>query len=222
MVSSNLLTLLTLLTLLSSTSLTSATRPIPLRTTIQPTPLEPYKAFPVSPPRDPAKTCFVKPACTPGHDDAPKILAAFEACNDGGTIVLDETYTICSPLDLTFLKHVDVAITGHIKFCDEIDYWLANTFKYRFQGASSWWVWGGEDVNIYGNGVGIIDGQGQAWYDRFAVNATLQRPHLFVTDGLHGGSITGLKLRNSANVRYRVMHSKLAKAELTLNDSGIV
>ncbi|CRK23430.1 hypothetical protein BN1708_003700 [Verticillium longisporum] len=160
-------------------------------------PLKPYKAFPASTPR--TKTCFVKPSCTEGRDDSKKILAAFEACNDGGTVVLDREYTICEPLDLRFLRHVDVAITGTVRFCDDIDYWLPRTFKYQFQGASTWWVFGGEDVHIYGAGVGTLDGNGQAWYDRFAANKTLQRPILFVTDGLRGGSVTGLKLRNSPN-----------------------
>ncbi|CAG9942894.1 unnamed protein product [Clonostachys rosea f. rosea IK726] len=178
-------------------SVVALERTVPPRPTITPGPLQPYKAFPVSPPR--TKTCFVKPSCTKGKDDSAKILAAFEECNDGGTVVFDEEYTICSPLDLRFLKHVDIAITGTIKFCDDIDYWLPRTFKFQFQGSSTWWVIGGEDINIYGSGVGTLDGNGQAWYDRFATNKTLQRPLLLVTDGLHGGSITGLNMKNSPN-----------------------
>lgn len=181
-----------------------AARVVPERPDIKPSPFQPYKAFPESTPRDPNKVCFVKPSCTEGGNDAPKILAAFEKCNDGGTIVLDENYTICSPLDLRFLKHVDVAITGHLKFCDDVDYWAKNTFRYQFQNASSSWVWGGKDVNIYGNGQGIIDGNGQAWYDRFASDPLVHRPHLFLTDGLHGATITGLKMRNSPNVCARL------------------
>lgn len=167
-----------------------------------PNPLQPYKAFPESDvPR--TKTCFVEPGGTDNsttNDDGPAILSAFEECNRGGTVVLDQVYEICSPLDLTFLRHVDIALTGTVRFCDDIDYWLPRTFKYQFQDSSAWWVFGGEDVHIYGAGAGTIDGQGQAWYDRFADNAKLERPILFVTDGLHGGSITGLKLRHSPNV----------------------
>jgi len=62
------------------------------------------------------------------------------------------------------------------------------------------WRFGGKDVNIFGGGVGLINGNGQPWYDAFAANASLQRPILLVLDGLHGGSVTGLKMINSPNV----------------------
>lgn len=131
------------------------------RPDIKPGPLQPYKAFPVSPPR--TKTCFVKPSCTRGRDGAPKILAAFQECNNGGTVVLDSHYTVCSQLDLRFLQHVDVALTGTITFCDDVDYWTAigNTILFAYQNQSSWWVFGGDDINIYGAGLGTLDGQGQ-------------------------------------------------------------
>lgn len=163
-------------------------------------PLGTGKPFPESPPREAGRYCFVKPSCTKGRDDAPKIFRAFHDCNNGGTVVLDSEYLIASPLDLTFLKHVDVAISGTIKFSDDIDYWLPRTFKYPFQDSSSMWRFGGKDVNIYGGGVGLIDGNGQAWYDRFASNKTLMRPIALVTDGLYGGSITGLRMINSPSV----------------------
>jgi galacturan 1,4-alpha-galacturonidase len=166
------------------------------RPNIQPGPIQPYKAFPKSTPR--TKTCFVKPSCTEGRDDGPKIMAAMKDCNDGGTVVLDKEYNVCSPMDLRFLKHIDIAITGTITWCDDVDHWLPLLFKYEYQYAAAQWVIGGEDVNIYGAGVGTLDGKGQKWYDRFDTNRTLIRPTLIVTDGLHGGSITGLKMRNSA------------------------
>ncbi|KAL6870207.1 Exopolygalacturonase X-2 [Amphichorda felina] len=114
------------------------------------------------------KTCFVKPKKGHGHrsqDDAGRILAAFKKCNNGGTVVLDQEYTICSPLDLRFLKHVDVALTGTVKFCDDIESWLPEAFQFPFQDGSSWWLWGGEDIHLYGAGEGTIDGNGQTWYD---------------------------------------------------------
>lgn len=161
-------------------------------------PLQPYKAFPE--PTERTKTCFVKPSCTEGQDDAPKILAALEDCNGGGTVVLDMEYTVCSPLDLRFLKHVDIALTGTLNFCPQVDYWLNNSFKIDFQNQSTFWYIGGEDVNVYGAGQGVLNGNGQVWYDRFATNSSLQRPILFTTNGLHGGSVTGLNMRNSPNV----------------------
>lgn len=172
--------------------LTQAARP-----DIKAAPFHPGRAFPSSAPR--TKTCAVKPLGN-GTDDSGNILKAFKDCNNGGTVVLDQTYNICNPLDLTFLNAVDVALTGTVGFCDDIEHWLPRTFKYNFQGSSAMWVFGGKDVHIYGNGVGTLQGNGQKWYDRFASNATLERPIMFVTDGLNGGSFTGINMVNSPMV----------------------
>lgn len=165
-------------------------------------PKTPGYPFPHSPHRH--KTCYVPGTPKFGHvgkkNDAPAILKAFKECNRGGTVVLNDDYTIASPLDLTFLEAVDVALTGTITFTNDIDFWVENSFKYAFQNSSAFWRFGGKDVNIYGRGQGLLDGNGQAWYDAFAVEPTLVRPILFVLDGLHGGSVTGLKMRNSPDV----------------------
>lgn len=71
------------------------------------------------------------------------------------------------------------------------------------------WRFGGEDVNIYGKGVGLINGNGQSWYDGLAANSSLQRPVLFVVDGLHGGSVTGLRMVNPPSVR--LVHKMIDK-----------
>jgi galacturan 1,4-alpha-galacturonidase len=55
----------------------------------------------------------------------------------------------------------------------------------------------------------VIDGSGQAWWEAFAADASLLRPILFVTDGLEGGSITGLNLINSPNVSIIHLHAIL-------------
>ena len=182
----------------ASLGLGAQAREVPQRPDIAPTPLQPYKAIPSSAPR--TKSCFVKPSCTAGKDDSAKILAAFEECNNGGSVVLDKEYTICEPLDLRFLKNVDVFLTGTVRFCEDIEHWLPTVFQFPFQDQSTWWLWGGEDINLYGLGEGTIDGQGQVWYDAHAANSTVKRPLLFVTDGWHGGSISGLNLRQSPNV----------------------
>lgn len=194
----------TLLTVLA-TGLTGLLQPVNAavdltkRPDVKPGPLQPYKAFPDSTPR--TKTCRVKPSCTKGRDDSEKILKAFEDCNDGGTVVLDKDYTVCTALDLTFLKHVDVALTGSVTFCDDLEYWTENSFQIDYQNSSTFWLWGGEDVNLFGHGVGVIDGNGQPWYDQFAVDTLAPRPILFTTLGLHGATISGLKFTGSPNVR---------------------
>ncbi|KAG5939101.1 hypothetical protein E4U59_003315 [Claviceps monticola] len=159
-------------------------------------PLPPATPFRKSPARNAHKTCFVTPSAGLGEDDAPAILKAFHKCNNGGTVVLDGDYTIGSPLDLTFLHAVDVAISGSVSLSNDVEYWASHSMKYAYQNASAAWRFGGKDVNIYGGGQGVIDGNGQAWYDAFAKNSMLQRPVLFVLDGLKGGSVTGLKMQN--------------------------
>ncbi|CAG9976100.1 unnamed protein product [Clonostachys byssicola] len=189
-------------------------RQVPERPKIVPAPIQPFKPFPSSSPR--TKSCFVKPSCTPGRDDAPKILAAIKECNNGGTVVLDKEYTICSPLDLRFLKHIDIALTGTVKFCEDIEKWVPTFFNFPFQDQGTWWLWGGEDINLYGAGTGTIDGNGQVWYDAHATS-NVQRPLLFVTDGWVGGSITGLKLRNSPQWHNLIANS----SDLLISDIDI-
>ncbi|KAI0863545.1 polygalacturonase [Xylaria cubensis] len=166
------------------------------RPDIEPFPHNSGRLKPVSPPR--TKTCSVT-ALGGGEDDASQILDAFHDCNNGGTIVLDGDYTIATALDLTFLDSVDVALSGSITFKADIDYWVANSFKYDFQSSIAFWKIGGKDVNIYGGGVGVIDGNGQPWWDGFASNSSLLRPISLVLDGLQGGSVTGIRMINPPN-----------------------
>ncbi|KAM0326697.1 hypothetical protein ACHAQA_006568 [Verticillium albo-atrum] len=161
-------------------------------------PLNPGNLHINSPPRQSEKLCYVKPSCT-GRDDAAAILKAFHQCNNGGTVVLNRNYTIASPLDLTFLNSVDVAILGTINFSDNMTHWADHMFKYAYQDSLAMWRFGGKDVNIYGHGDGVINGNGQVWWDAFAANSSILRPILFVLDGLHGGSVTGLNMRNPPN-----------------------
>lgn len=169
------------------------------RPNIVPYPYSPGLPHAVSPPRDPNKLCIV-PALGNGEDDAPAILAAFHRCNNGGTVLLNNNYTILSPLDLTFLQSVDVAISGIVNFGTNITQWVATDFKYTYQTSSTMWRFGGEDVNIYGGDIGTINGNGQVWWDANALNSSLLRPILFVVDGLNHGTVSHLNFKNPPNV----------------------
>ncbi|EXF86499.1 exopolygalacturonase [Colletotrichum fioriniae PJ7] len=183
-------------------SIASAQDELPKRPKVEPAPFNTGKAMPFSPPRDKDRYCYVKPSCTEGKDDAPKILKAFKECNDGGTVVFDKTYLISSPLDLTFLKHIDVVITGDIQFNDDPLYWADNSFKFAFQNQSVFWKFGGEDINIYGdlgNDKSVIDGRGQAYWEAIQTNSSLLRPMLFSFDGAKGATMSHLRMRNPPN-----------------------
>ncbi|KAF2223361.1 polygalacturonase [Elsinoe ampelina] len=154
--------------------------------------------FPASPARNASKVCTVAASST---DASPSILQAAQACNNGGTVVFPagQTFVIGSPLDLTFLKHVDIFILGTVALKDDPAYWKSHLFVYAFQDSRLAWRFGGEDVNIYGLGQGTIDGRGQTWWTAWHADSSILRPHLFGTDGLKGGSISGLKMINSPN-----------------------
>lgn len=163
--------------LLSAVSAASTCGPnIPDRPILVPGPFNPGKSMPCSPPRDAGRYCFVKPGCGSTRDDAPQILDAITKCNDGGTVVFDKTYQVNTQLDLTFLKHIDLVITGEIHFTDDVYHWAEESFKYDYQNQSVFWKFGGEDVNIYGdlgNEKSVINGHGQPFWVECRINKTV-------------------------------------------------
>ncbi|XHF96628.1 hypothetical protein AWENTII_000251 [Aspergillus wentii] len=167
-------------------------------------PLQPFKSLPQSQTR--SKTCHVE-SNGDGSDDASHVLSALKECNNGGKVVFDEDkeYTIGTALDMTFLKHIDLEILGKIQFTNDTDYWQKNAFQQNFQNATTFFQLGGEDVNLYGGG--ILDGNGQVWYDLYAEDALILRPILVGIIGLNGGTIGPLKLRYSPQWYQLVVNS---------------
>ncbi|KAF2029471.1 pectin lyase-like protein [Setomelanomma holmii] len=161
-------------------------------------PVAPHHCKPLPTSPDRTKTCIVQ-AHGNGTDDSANILKTIKECNNGGHVVFpkDQKFTIGTALDLTFLKHIDLApdIQGTIQFTNDTDYWQANAFKQIYQNATTFFQLGGEDVNVYGGGT--LDGNGQVWYDLYAANIYVLRPILFGTIGLKSGRIEDLKLRYS-------------------------
>ncbi|KAI0131594.1 glycoside hydrolase family 28 protein [Hypoxylon sp. NC0597] len=178
---------------------------IPSRPNVVPGPYNAGRAMPHSPPRDKNRYCHVKQGCRDDRDDSPYILKALHECNNGGTVVFDKSYLIGSPLDLRFLKHVDIVITGDIAFDDsDVYYWQNNSFKYTFQNQSVFWKFGGEDVHIYGDltleeGKSVIDGRGEAYWQAVQTDKALLRPMLFALDGMKGATMSNLRMRNPPN-----------------------
>ncbi|CAI7650739.1 unnamed protein product [Penicillium glandicola] len=163
-----------------------------------------FKPLPVSHAR--TRTCHV---ANHGHgrDDSANVLTALKKCNNGGKVVFDadKTYTIGKALDMTFLKHVDIEIQGHVQFSNDTDYWQANAFYQVYQNATTFFQLGGEDVNLYGEGT--LDGNGQVWYDLYAEDALILRPILVGIIGLNGGTIGPLTLRYSPQWYHFVANS---------------
>ncbi|KAI6352825.1 hypothetical protein MCOR25_009279 [Pyricularia grisea] len=55
-------------------------------------------------------------------DDSQAIREAMQKRSNGGAVVLEGKITVTKALDLTFLRHIDFAITGTIKFTDDVAY----------------------------------------------------------------------------------------------------
>lgn len=173
----SLLPLLALSDLLTLSLASSRSSRVPKRPSLHPSPYHVGQSMPHSPSRSRSRYCYVD--TTSGKDDTGRILKAFEKCNDGGTVVLDETYLIASPLDLTFLKHVDVVITGTVNFKDDVYYWADHSFKFPFQNQSVFWKFGGKDINIYGdltNDQSVLDGHGEAYWKELLTNSSVSSP----------------------------------------------
>ncbi|KAL5365184.1 putative exopolygalacturonase A [Aspergillus floccosus] len=185
-------------------SLVSLALMLPALASASPGPAPYLAAYPKSPnnfnPGRPHPHGRVCPVNSEAADAGPGILAAAHKCNHGGTVFLPPgDYEIGTPLDLTFLEDVDFAIWGNVTFKRDIELWTEKAFKYKFQTSSLFWRFGGRNVNIYGDGKGVIDGMGQFWWSAMAKNKTVTRPILLGTDGLHHATISGLTMLNAPN-----------------------
>lgn len=144
------------------------------------------------------KTCIAESFNDPDIDDAEHILQAIDDCNGGGHVIFAERqmYTITSPMDLTGLAAIDLDIQGTLSFpSTNMTYWQTAAFDLDYQNATSFFILGGTDVNVFGSGT--IQGNGQAWWDAFVKNKALKRPVLFAIVDMEGGSVSGVKMRDS-------------------------
>jgi len=126
-----------------------------------------------------ATTCEVAGGTS---DDGPAIKTALANCNNGGTVVLDKTYTIATVLETTDLKNVAIQLSGTINLSPgtklrisnpgygtnlylqnvEISYWKASGVELIYQSAYTAWTIGGSGIHIYGGGT--FNGSGDSEY----------------------------------------------------------
>ncbi|KAJ5489534.1 exopolygalacturonase B [Penicillium diatomitis] len=149
------------------------------------------------------RTVTIRASKNDKDDISDDFLWAMKRANHGGRVLLKKgkTYVIGKKLDLSFLNDIEVQLEGEIKFTDDIKYWQANNFYYDFQKSITFWVWGGQDIKIFGHGT--LNGNGQAWYNAFAGREildsknTFYRPILFLTDNATRISVEGITQLNS-------------------------
>jgi hypothetical protein len=121
------------------------------------------------------KVTTIRPSAHEKDDISADLLEGLKKANNGGLLHLEKgkKYIIGKKLDLSFLKDVYVKLDGEMKFTNDVKYWQANYFYYPFQKSITWVVWGGKDIKIYGSG--MMNGNGQAWYDGFSGKEILVR-----------------------------------------------
>lgn len=149
------------------------------------------------------KTVRIRASEDDEDDVADEFLQGLKDANNGGTLLLPEgeTFMIGKPLDLTFLNDVHVQLDGEIKFTNDTPYWQANAFHHPFQNSLMFWKWGGKDIRIHGTGV--LNGNGQRWWNEFAGLEILDpsneylRPILFYAENATGLTFEGIHFKDS-------------------------
>lgn len=139
--------------------------------------------MPMAAPRSPAvssKTCTLLPLGDT-QDDVPQILAAFDECNNGGTVVFPEntTFYIASKLN-PVIYDVTIDWKGTWLFSDDLDYWRNNSYPIAFQNHQAGFIISGERIHLNGYGTGKINGSGNSWYDAEEAHTQPGRPMPFV------------------------------------------
>nr|XP_036577236.1 glycoside hydrolase family 28 protein [Colletotrichum truncatum]KAF6784175.1 glycoside hydrolase family 28 protein [Colletotrichum truncatum] len=116
-------------------------------------------------------TALTCPVAGGTSNDSPAILAALKQCNNGGTVVLDKTYTIGSVLQTDALSNIAIQLSGTINLSTDLNYWQKNSIQLNYQNAYTAWAIGGSNIHrtsiltsgkIYGGG--SFNGGGDAWY----------------------------------------------------------
>lgn len=136
-------------------------------------------------------------------DVADDFYQGLKKANKGGTLYLpkDQLFVIGKPLDLTFLDDVEVHWDGEVRFTNDTKYWQANSFTHPFQNSIMFWKWGGQDIKIYGEGV--LNGNGQRWWNEFAGSEILDpdntylRPILFYAENATNFELQGIHEKDS-------------------------
>ncbi|KAM0371293.1 hypothetical protein ACHAPK_005515, partial [Fusarium culmorum] len=126
------------------------------------------KKHPYTPPMHEHRKLIRIRASKDFHDDVSKDFErGVRQADRGSTLYLPrgQTFVIGKALDLTGLNDIHVHLDGEIRFTDDVEYWQENAWYHPFQKSIMFWKWGGQNIKIYGSGV--IEGQGQRWWNEF-------------------------------------------------------
>ncbi|QRV79250.1 polygalacturonase [Ceratobasidium sp. AG-Ba] len=144
-----------------------------------------------------ATICAVPSAGNLSVSDVPAIKAAFASCGNGGIIQFPagKTYAINELLKIQGCNGCEVQLDGTLKLSANITLWDARAQPFAFQASYlAIIVDGAKNMKFHSpTGKGLIDGSGQAWYDK----APSIRPVLFTTANSTGVTYDHIKMINS-------------------------
>ncbi|KAG8772187.1 hypothetical protein FRC12_003212 [Ceratobasidium sp. 428] len=144
-----------------------------------------------------AATCVVSSAGNTNVSDVPAIKAAFASCGNGGVIQFPagKTYAINELLKIQGCNGCEVQLDGTLKLKADITLWNTQSQPFAFQTSYlAIIVDGAKNMKFHSpTGKGLIDGNGQAWYDK----APSIRPVLFTTANSTGVTYDNIKMINS-------------------------
>lgn len=155
--------------------------------------------------------------CTPSGggvstvDDVPAIQSAIASCSSG-TIVIPSgtTYYINSAFSFAGCSDCTLQIDGTLKVSGDTDYWNGRKAVFLMEKITG--------AKVITTGAGVIDGNGQSSYDRFATDSAYARPTLFYITNSHNVLLQGIRFKNAPNVFHSVVggSSNVAYDKITL------
>ncbi|KAM0198538.1 hypothetical protein ACHAPA_008807 [Fusarium lateritium] len=177
---------------------------------------------PYTPPKHEHRKIVTIRASRNHHDDiSSEFKRGIHKANKGGILYLPKgkTYVIGKALDLTGLRDIHIHLEGEIRreFTNDVKYWQENAWYHPFQKSIMFWKWGGTDIKIYGNGV--IEGQGQRWWNEFESGTgsilnpdnKYYRPILFYAENTTNLEVSGIHLKDSPCWNNFIVSSKNVK-----------
>ncbi|KAI8629139.1 glycoside hydrolase family 28 protein [Xylariaceae sp. FL1651] len=160
-----------------------------------------------------ATTCTPKAGGSSSIDDVPAIQSAIVAC-PSGTIVIpaSTTYYVNSVFSFKGCTGCTLQIDGTLKVASDTDYWEGRDAIFDMSSITG--------AKVYSStGSGVIDGNGQDAYDRFAEDSSYKRPTLFWINGSKNVIIQNLLFKNAPNVFHsaRGSSSNIQYIDITLS-----
>ncbi|KAL4904333.1 hypothetical protein BDW74DRAFT_168381 [Aspergillus multicolor] len=180
---------------------------------------------------DPSSTgAAVSPTCTPASgtpNDTPAIEQAVQNCPNGSIYIpTGKTYNIGSLLDFKGCIGYTLAIDGTLQVTPNLTYWDGITEAILVSKING--------MTIHSpSGSGVIDGNGQVFWDHIATNSEYVRPRLLRINETTNLDMHDISIRNapaahivtegwSSNVSFRniTMHSVSTSANVAGNTDG--